>query len=107
MFGWRGLYNFGWQDRGREVEELERGMAVARGTSERGVESGGQAVRVEEVQDPAIAGQAAGQNQKGRFSAGAEVYFSAKQRSFGSMSVFLHRLVVGSSDHACSLADDS
>jgi distribution and morphology protein 10 len=72
MFGWRGLYNFGWRGTPREVGD-------ARGSGAEIVKS-----RVQAAQN-AAAGQ--GQDgQKGRFSAGAEVYFSAKQRSFGSES---------------------
>jgi distribution and morphology protein 10 len=56
MFGVRGLYNFGWD----KVEEAQ---------------GGGRRVDEEEMMEGGL---------RGRFSAGGEVYFSAKQRSFGS-----------------------
>lgn len=56
MFGVRGLYNFGW---GQVVKEQENGRRVDE----------------EEMMEGGL---------RGRFSAGGEVYFSAKQRSFGS-----------------------
>lgn len=61
MFGLRGLYNFGW-------------MAMEAGEKEVG---GGRRVDEEEMMEGGL---------RGRFSAGGEVYFSAKQRSFGSES---------------------
>ncbi|KAI9634632.1 uncharacterized protein MKK02DRAFT_16182 [Dioszegia hungarica] len=70
MFGWRGLWNFGWK-----------------GMSE-GV-SGPGAVGKPSLAEVAVqgAGREDGETMdgglKGRFSAGAEVYFSAMQRSFG------------------------
>jgi hypothetical protein len=64
MFGWRGLYNFGWHE-GEEVRQDERRARVDE----------------EEMMDGGL---------KGRFSAGGEVYFSAQQRSFGSE----HRVLI-------------
>ena len=59
MFGVRGLYNFGWmQDLG--IEEAP---------------DANRRVDEEEMMEGGL---------RGRFSAGGEVYFSAKQRSFGS-----------------------
>ena len=63
MFGARGLYNFGWSD----VED-EAGLNAR---------EAGKRVDEEEMMEGGL---------RGRFSAGGEVYFSAKQRSFGSKS---------------------
>ena len=61
MFGLRGLYNFGWQEEDREGGEK--------------LKEGGRRVDEEEMMEGGL---------RGRFSAGGEVYFSARQRSFGS-----------------------
>jgi distribution and morphology protein 10 len=81
MFGWRGLFNFGWQD-----PDAAAAAAVFR-ERETGPGSGslagegngpeGKRIDEEEMMDGGL---------RGRFSAGGEVYFSAKQRSFGSKS---------------------
>ena len=70
MFGLRGLYNFGWTP-GTSLGSLER----SRGDME-AFESG-RRVDEEEMMEGGL---------RGRFSAGGEVYFSARQRSFGSES---------------------
>ncbi len=64
MFGARGLYNFGWQGKVAEVADKAEG---------------GRGMRIdeEEMMEGGL---------RGRFSAGGEVYFSARQRSFGSES---------------------
>jgi distribution and morphology protein 10 len=59
MFGVRGLYNFGWHEGGITEEQSEEGRRIDE----------------EEMMEGGL---------RGRFSAGGEVYFSAKQRSFGS-----------------------
>lgn len=59
MFGVRGLYNFGWT----QDEDIEDAPDAGRRVDEEEMMEGGL---------------------RGRFSAGGEVYFSAKQRSFGS-----------------------
>ena len=64
MFGLRGLYNFGWQDSQPEV--------VSSDVGENGVNP---RIDEEEMMEGGL---------RGRFSAGGEVYFSARQRSFGS-----------------------
>jgi distribution and morphology protein 10 len=62
MFGVRGLYNFGYQDVvDRYTEEL--------------ASTEGKRIDEEEAMEGGL---------RGRFSAGGEVYFSRKQRSFGS-----------------------
>ena len=63
MFGGRGLYNFGWQD-APEQQNME-------------VLADGKRIDEEEMMEGGL---------RGRFSAGGEVYFSARQRSFGSES---------------------
>ncbi|KAK8858919.1 mitochondrial distribution and morphology protein 10 [Kwoniella newhampshirensis] len=68
MFGLRGLFNFGWQS----GEELRRAAAVAEGKEWDAKE--GKRIDEEEMMEGGL---------RGRFSAGGEVYFSAKQRSFG------------------------
>ena len=68
MFGMRGLYNFGWQ-----AEEQVKDAGGA-----------GRRVDEEEMMEGGL---------RGRFSAGGEVYFSARQRSFGSESAFFCLLV--------------
>ncbi|WWD18812.1 mitochondrial distribution and morphology protein 10 [Kwoniella shandongensis] len=68
MFGLRGLYNFGWQG----GEEQRRAIAVAE-SKEREIQEG-KRIDEEEMMEGGL---------RGRFSAGGEVYFSAKQRSFG------------------------
>ncbi|AAW47220.1 MDM10, putative [Cryptococcus deneoformans JEC21] len=63
MVGLRTLYNFGWHgDEESEVDKKERR------------EREGKRIDEEEMMEGGL---------KGRFSAGGEVYFSAKQRSFG------------------------
>ncbi|KIR32166.1 mitochondrial distribution and morphology protein 10 [Cryptococcus deuterogattii MMRL2647] len=63
MVGLRSLYNFGWHDdEESEVDKKERR------------EREGKRIDEEEMMEGGL---------KGRFSAGGEVYFSAKQRSFG------------------------
>ena len=63
MYGMRGLYNFGW--RADHAEE----PVVVKGEGKR--------IDEEEMMEGGL---------RGRFSAGGEVYFSAKQRSFGGTS---------------------
>lgn len=63
MFGVRGLYNFGYQD------------VVDRYTEELASSGEGKRIDEEEAMEGGL---------RGRFSAGGEVYFSRKQRSFGS-----------------------
>jgi distribution and morphology protein 10 len=63
MFGVRGLYNFGYLS---GVSEEVKGQVE---------DEGGRRVDEEEMMEGGL---------RGRFSAGGEVYFSAKQRSFGS-----------------------
>lgn len=70
MFGARGLWNFGWRE---TVEEGEGERDGGRG------EEGGMRIDEEEMMDGGL---------RGRFSAGGEVYFSARQRSFGSVSIY-------------------
>ena len=65
MYGMRGLYNFGW--RADHAEE----PVVVKGEGE------GKRIDEEEMMEGGL---------RGRFSAGGEVYFSAKQRSFGGTS---------------------
>ena len=79
MFGWRGLYNFGWKDTLKELQEVAR-PSLGTGASAAVLQQAGAA-------GTAIVQEVQGAGQKGRFSAGAEVYFSAKQRSFGSTSI--------------------
>jgi hypothetical protein len=62
MFGMRGLYNFGWRADQYHHEHDEP------------VVDGGKRIDEEEMMEGGL---------RGRFSAGGEVYFSAKQRSFG------------------------
>ncbi|KAK4684266.1 hypothetical protein P7C73_g5917, partial [Tremellales sp. Uapishka_1] len=62
MFGMRGLYNFGWHENTESRGEKE------------GREGNGKRIDEEEMMEGGL---------RGRFSAGGEVYFSAKQRSFG------------------------
>jgi distribution and morphology protein 10 len=70
MFGMRGLYNFGWRQDQNEIilppiaDKLE-------------VAGEGKRIDEEEMMEGGL---------RGRFSAGGEVYFSAKQRSFGGTS---------------------
>ena len=61
MYGVRGLYNFGWQEEGEIKKDAK----------------GGRRVDEEEMMEGGL---------RGRFSAGGEVYFSARQRSFGGES---------------------
>jgi distribution and morphology protein 10 len=68
MFGMRGLYNFGWRADQYHHEHDEP------------VVDGGKRVDEEEMMEGGL---------RGRFSAGGEVYFSAKQRSFGGTSQLL------------------
>ncbi|OCF39242.1 mitochondrial distribution and morphology protein 10 [Kwoniella heveanensis CBS 569] len=70
MFGLRGLYNFGWQPEPRYQ------LHTPKLRSEEGRSGGrdGKRIDEEEMMEGGL---------KGRFSAGGEVYFSAKQRSFG------------------------
>ncbi|RXK40020.1 mitochondrial distribution and morphology protein 10 [Tremella mesenterica] len=60
MFGLRGLYNFGWKGDGEDEEERSKEKDKR--------------IDEEEMMEGGL---------RGRFSAGGEVYFSAKQRSFG------------------------
>ncbi|ORX37034.1 hypothetical protein BD324DRAFT_579492 [Kockovaella imperatae] len=62
MFGLRGLYNFGWHGDNETRERIGK------------VGKGDRRVDEEEMMEGGL---------RGRFSAGGEVYFSAKQRSFG------------------------
>ncbi|WVQ84224.1 mitochondrial distribution and morphology protein 10 [Cryptococcus sp. DSM 104549] len=64
MFGLRGLYNFGWQG-GEEARRVEK-------VKKAGLE--GKRIDEEDMMEGGL---------RGRFSAGGEVYFSAKQKSFG------------------------
>lgn len=76
MFGFRGLYNFGWVDpRVNAASAIV--AAAARGLEDAGVETGSRRIDDDEMMEGGL---------RGRFSAGGEVYFSAKQRSFGSES---------------------
>lgn len=68
MFGMRGLYNFGWRPDHAQNEEV----VVPVGEE-------GKRIDEEEMMEGGL---------RGRFSAGGEVYFSAKQRSFGGKSLF-------------------
>jgi distribution and morphology protein 10 len=70
MFGMRGLYNFGWRP-DQHAHELEIDAAA----SSLGEE--GKRIDEEEMMEGGL---------RGGFSAGGEVYFSAKQRSFGGRS---------------------
>ncbi|WWC62998.1 uncharacterized protein I303_105596 [Kwoniella dejecticola CBS 10117] len=77
MFGIRGLYNFGWQ--APDVSNLIYNAPTSRGIvtvvkEEERDEIDGKRIDEEEMMEGGL---------KGRFSAGGEVYFSAKQRSFG------------------------
>ena len=78
MFGLRGLYNFGWQDQIEGQDNMDEGAVdrdsdvLMRRKSQARRRAG---VDEEEAMDGGL---------RGRFSAGGEVYFSAKQRSFGS-----------------------
>ncbi|ORY24588.1 hypothetical protein BCR39DRAFT_472196 [Naematelia encephala] len=67
MFGWRGLYNFGWTDSNDAAHAGYSGVGGAGG-------AGGRRIDEEEGMEGGL---------RGRFSAGGEVYFSAKQRSLG------------------------
>lgn len=88
MFGWRGLYNFGWRDRGDLGDETAR--EIKGGTE--GQATRARAIDEEEMMEGGL---------RGRFSAGAEVYFSAKQRSFGGESCYTLPLCV--SNNQCLL----
>ncbi|RSH90765.1 Mitochondrial distribution and morphology protein 10 [Saitozyma podzolica] len=78
MFGWRGLFNFGWQDPDFAVAAAvlrERESSSGSGSDAAGdIGPEGKRIDEEEMMDGGL---------RGRFSAGGEVYFSAKQRSFG------------------------
>lgn len=63
----RGLYNFGWRPDQEEVTEAVMPLDESKRIDEEEAMEGGL---------------------RGRFSAGGEVYFSAKQRSFGGKSQF-------------------
>ncbi len=75
MFGARGLYNFGWMN---QVVGVGLGDGESRGGGEL---DGKEGMRIdeEEMMEGGL---------RGRFSAGGEVYFSARQRSFGSEWTF-------------------
>jgi distribution and morphology protein 10 len=81
MFGWRGLFNFGWQDPDFAAAAAvlrERESSSGSGSDAAGdIGPEGKRIDEEEMMDGGL---------RGRFSAGGEVYFSAKQRSFGSES---------------------
>lgn len=66
MFGMRGLYNFGWRP---DQEEFADPVIPLDGSKR---------IDEEEAMEGGL---------RGRFSAGGEVYFSAKQRSFGGQSL--------------------
>ncbi|WVF69109.1 hypothetical protein IAT40_003883 [Kwoniella sp. CBS 6097] len=68
MFGLRGLYNFGWHSEPRVP------IYTSKLRSEDPNGRDGKRIDEEEMMEGGL---------KGRFSAGGEVYFSAKQRSFG------------------------
>ncbi|WWC71140.1 uncharacterized protein I206_105093 [Kwoniella pini CBS 10737] len=77
MFGIRGVYNFGWQS--PDIGNLIYNTPTPRGIvtvvkEEDQTGSDGKRIDEEEMMEGGL---------KGRFSAGGEVYFSAKQRSFG------------------------
>ncbi|WVR06667.1 hypothetical protein IAU60_003699 [Kwoniella sp. DSM 27419] len=79
MFGWRGLYNFGWHPSTAPVAH-----AAASGTSVKRSDDGADGADGDSREEKRIDEEEmmeGGLN--GRFSAGGEVYFSAKQRSFG------------------------
>lgn len=67
MFGMRGLYNFGWRP-----DHAEEPVIVVKGEE-------GKRIDEEEMMEGGL---------RGRFSAGGEVYFSAKQRSFGGTTPY-------------------
>lgn len=69
MFGMRGLYNFGWRP---DQEDVAAVPVLATDGSKR--------IDEEEAMEGGL---------RGRFSAGGEVYFSAKQRSFGGVSFLI------------------
>jgi distribution and morphology protein 10 len=87
MFGWRGLFNFGWQnpDAATAAAVLRERETSAGSGLLAGEGNGPEGKRIdeEEMMDGGL---------RGRFSAGGEVYFSAKQRSFGSESHIAHGL---------------
>jgi len=68
MFGMRGLYNFGWRADAHHEHEHDEPVLVG---------EEGKRIDEEEMMEGGL---------RGRFSAGGEVYFSAKQRSFGGKS---------------------
>ncbi|WWC96393.1 hypothetical protein V866_003261 [Kwoniella sp. B9012] len=76
MFGIRGLYNFGWQP--SDIKNLIYNQSTPSGgvitVVKKESEPDGKRIDEEEMMEGGL---------KGRFSAGGEVYFSAKQRSFG------------------------
>ena len=72
MFGMRGLYNFGWRPDHHEEPIVVKGDE-------------GKRIDEEEMMEGGL---------RGRFSAGGEVYFSAKQRSFGGMFAEITSLVM-------------
>ncbi|KAK6907903.1 hypothetical protein I203_101904 [Kwoniella mangroviensis CBS 8507] len=79
MFGIRGLYNFGWQS--ADIRNLIYNQSTPSGgvitVVKKETEQDGKRIDEEEMMEGGL---------KGRFSAGGEVYFSAKQRSFGISS---------------------
>ncbi|WVW85117.1 hypothetical protein I302_107154 [Kwoniella bestiolae CBS 10118] len=76
MFGIRGLYNFGWQ--ASDIKNLVYNQPTPSGgvitVVKTESEQDGKRIDEEEMMEGGL---------KGRFSAGGEIYFSAKQRSFG------------------------
>ncbi|WRT66738.1 uncharacterized protein IL334_003701 [Kwoniella shivajii] len=75
MFGLRGLYNFGWQPTDLKSLIINAGPAtVVKEKYQDAQETEEKRIDEEEMMEGGL---------KGRFSAGGEVYFSAKQRSFG------------------------
>ncbi|WWC88282.1 uncharacterized protein L201_003189 [Kwoniella dendrophila CBS 6074] len=81
MFGLRGLYNFGWQPQDIKNVILNTNyshngntITVVKEETVDGEKDGEKRIDEEEMMEGGL---------KGRFSAGGEVYFSAKQRSFG------------------------
>jgi distribution and morphology protein 10 len=80
MVGLRGLWNFGWGKSTNADSDTEK--EKERGNEREGEKEGGDDRMNEE--EETMEGEL-----KGRFSAGGEVYFSAKQRSFGSGSYLL------------------
>ncbi|WVQ96622.1 mitochondrial distribution and morphology protein 10 [Kwoniella sp. CBS 9459] len=70
MFGLRGLYNFGWHPEARVTAHTPKMKSEDGGAGQ----GDGKRIDEEEMMEGGL---------KGRFSAGGEVYFSAKQRSFG------------------------